>query len=269
MMLEDRGFTGQDRERRSRRASSAEAALKRVVDEYVERFAAMSDDYLRERAVDVKDVGLRLLRNLLGVEERRAHARRATSCWWPRSSRCRTSSLIEHEHLNGIVLATGGVTSHASILAKSFEIPTVVGARRAPGRGGARGRRLIVDGNSGVVYVNPPLDVVREYDRLDREYRAFNRELEPLRELPAETTDGRRVILYANIGLLGDLHLRAPPRRRRHRSLPHRVPVPHLSRLSGRGGAGAALRAGRARHGGQAGHHPHARPRRRQVSRAT
>src|SRR5262249_48023352 len=67
------------------------------------------------------------------------------------------------------------------------------------------GDELLVDGNSGVVFVNPPPDVVREYDRLDREYRAFNRELGPLRGLPAETTDGRRVNLYANIGLIGDL----------------------------------------------------------------
>ena len=100
---------------------------------------------------------------------------------------------------------TGGVTSHASILAKSFEIPTVVGAKAGTGEEVHEGDQVLVDGNSGVVFINPPPDVVREYDRLDREYRAFNRELEPLRGLPAETTDGRRVNLYANIGLIGDL----------------------------------------------------------------
>ncbi len=67
------------------------------------------------------------------------------------------------------------------------------------------GDDLIVDGNSGVVYVNPRATCAREYERLDREYRAFNRELEALRDLPAETTDGHRVTLYANIGLIGDL----------------------------------------------------------------
>jgi phosphoenolpyruvate-protein phosphotransferase len=65
---------------------------------------------------------------------------------------------------------------------------------------------VIVDGNSGVVYINPGPDVTREYQRLDREYRAFNRELEAIRDLPAETTDGHRVNLYANIGLIGDIH---------------------------------------------------------------
>jgi phosphoenolpyruvate-protein phosphotransferase len=112
--------------------------------------------------------------------------------------------LIDHRRLRGIVLATGGVTSHATILAKSFEIPTVVGAEGAP-EVVSEGDDLLVDGNAGAVFVNPPSDVLREYERLDREYRAFNRELDTLRDLPAETTDGHRVRLFANIGLVADL----------------------------------------------------------------
>jgi phosphoenolpyruvate-protein phosphotransferase len=106
--------------------------------------------------------------------------------------------------LKGIVLATGGVTSHASILAKSFEIPTVVGVGHITDVL-HEGDEMIVDGNSGVVYVNPGVDVSREYQRLAKGYRAFNLQLEAIRDLPAETTDGHRVNLYANIGLIGDL----------------------------------------------------------------
>src|SRR5438034_1010662 len=65
----------------------------------------------------------------------------------------------------------------------------------------------VVEGNSGVVYVNPPVDVAREYERLEREYSAFNQQLETLKHLPAETSDGRRLSLYANIGLIADLLL--------------------------------------------------------------
>jgi phosphotransferase system enzyme I (PtsP) len=203
MMLEDRGFTGKI-ESHIKSGVTAEAGLKRVVDEYLDRFAEMRDDYLSERAADVKDVGLRLLRNLLGVEEPDRTLER-DSVLVAEEITLSDLGLMDHEHLNAIVLMTGGVTSHASILAKSFEIPTVVGARSAAGEEVHEGDEVLVDGNSGVVFVNPPPDVVREYDRLDREYRAFNRELEPLRGLPAETTDGRRVNLYANIGLIGDL----------------------------------------------------------------
>ena len=203
MMLEDRGFTGKA-ETHIKAGLVAEAALKRVVDEYVARFAEIHDEYLSERAADVKDVGLRLLRNLLGVEEPERTLER-DSVLVAEDITLSDLGLIDHEHLNGIVLMTGGVTSHASILAKSFEIPTVVGAQPTAAEEVHEGDQVLVDGNSGVVFVNPPSDVVREYDRLDREYRAFNRELEPLRGLPAETTDGRRVNLYANIGLIGDL----------------------------------------------------------------
>ena len=202
MMLHDRGFVGKI-EAAIEQGVAAEAALKRVVEEYVGQFVRMSDGYLRDRAIDVKDVGLRILRNLLGVDEPERPLKK-DSVLVADELTLSDLALIEHRHLRAIVLATGGVTSHASILAKSFEIPTVVGVEHVS-EVVHEGDDLIVDGNSGVVYVNPPVDVAREYERLEREYRAFNRELETLKNLPAETTDGRRVSLYANIGLVADL----------------------------------------------------------------
>ncbi|HXJ36550.1 MAG TPA: phosphoenolpyruvate--protein phosphotransferase [Candidatus Eisenbacteria bacterium] len=204
MMLEDRGFLDKV-EGHIEDGLGAESALKRVVDEYVETFSAMSDAYLRERATDVKDVGLRLLRNLLGIDEAERALERDTVLIADELS-VSDLSLIDHAHLKGIVMATGGVTSHATILAKSFEIPTVVGAEQARDLV-HEGDAVIVDGNSGAVFVNPTPEVAREYERLDRGYRAFNRELDAMRSLPAETGDGRRVNLYANIGLIADLPL--------------------------------------------------------------
>jgi phosphotransferase system enzyme I (PtsP) len=202
LMLEDRAFAAKV-EGHIRGGLSAEAALKRVVEDYLATFENMAEGYLRERAADVKEVGLRVLRNLLGVDEpERAFDR--DSVLVAEDITLSDLALIEHEHLRGIVLATGGVTSHASILAKSFEIPTVVGVEHLV-EVVHEGDDLLVDGNSGVVYVNPGADVAREYERLERQYRAFNRELDALRTLPAETPDGRRVALYANIGLISDL----------------------------------------------------------------
>jgi len=204
LMLEDSGFA-RKLEAAIHDGLSAEAALKRVVEEYVEQFVRMSDGYLRDRAVDVKDVGLRILRNLLGVAEPERPLAK-DSVLVADELTLSDLALIEHEHLCGIVLATGGVTSHASILAKSFEIPTVVGCEHLI-ETVQEGDDLIVDGNSGVVYVNPPVDVAREYERLERDYSAFNQKLETLKQLPAETSDGRRLSLYANIGLIADLLL--------------------------------------------------------------
>jgi phosphotransferase system, enzyme I, PtsP len=202
MMLEDAGFSAKV-EGAIDDGLAAEAALKRVVEDYLEQFARMADGYLRDRAVDMKDVGLRILRNLLGIEEPERPLAK-DSVLVADELTLSDLMLIEHDHLLGIVLATGGVTSHASILAKSFEIPTVVGVEHLT-ETVHEGDDLIVDGNSGVIYVNPPADVAREYERLERDYSAFNRELETLKNLAAETTDGRRVSLYANIGLIVDI----------------------------------------------------------------
>ncbi len=203
MMLEDVTFVGK-LEARIRDGSAAESALKHVVAEYVDAFLAMTDGYLRERAADVRDIGQHLLRNLLGYEERDAGFERDVVLV-AHELTLADLSLMEHDRLKGIVLATGGVTSHASILAKSFEIPTVVGVGHVA-EVLHEGDNVVVDGNSGVVYVNPSVDVMREYHRLAKQYRAFNLELESIRETPAVTTDGHRVNLYANVGLFGDLH---------------------------------------------------------------
>ncbi len=203
MMLEDATFIGKI-EGRIRDGAAAETALKHVVAEYVEAFLTMTDGYLRERAADVRDIGQHLLRNLLGSDEREARFDRDVVLV-AHELALTDLSMMEHDRLKGIVLASGGVTSHASILAKSFEIPTVVGVGHVA-EVLHEGDNVIVDGNSGVVYVNPSVDVTREYTRLDKEYRAFNLELEEIRDAPAVTTDGHQLNLYANVGLLGDLH---------------------------------------------------------------
>jgi phosphotransferase system enzyme I (PtsP) len=202
LMLEDEIF--QTRlEALIQEGRSAEAALEQTVDEFVRQFGELENEYFKDRASDIKDIGQRLLRHLLGVGE--AHHRLDKGVVLVASEIVLSDlAIVEQEDLQGIVLASGGVTSHASILAKSLEIPTVVGAEQAEEMI-REGDHLIVDGNAGAVFVNPPPEVVREYDRLKREYAAFNRDLETLRELPAETTDGQVVTLSANIGLLADL----------------------------------------------------------------
>lgn len=182
----------------------AEIALEQVVSAMVEEFSGLSDAYMRERAMDVKDIGQRVLRNLLGVAERDRSFASAVVLVAPELVLA-DILLIDREQLKGIVMTRGGATSHASILARSLEIPTVVGVERLEEI--REGDHLIVDGNAGTVYVNPSAHVLREYARLQDDYRAFSRELDSLRLLPAETRDGDRIELAANIGLLGDMEL--------------------------------------------------------------
>ncbi len=200
LMLEDPGLVKKV-EALIGRGAAAETALKKVLEEYIETLSRAGDTHLQDRTTDLRDIGQRVLRHLLGLEERERPQGESfvlVADEVTLSDLC----LVDHTRLKGVVLASGGATSHAAILAKSFEIPTVVGVSHTELI--EQADTLIVDGNSGVVYLNPGSDVAREYGRLDREYRAFTRDLEDLHELPAETRDGVRLSLAANVGLLSD-----------------------------------------------------------------
>ena len=203
MILEDPAIIEQIEGKIRKEGCVAEYAASSVFEQHLNSFTQIEDEYLKEKAADVKDVAQRLLENLSGINEDKLNLPKEAILVAEDISPA-DLTLLEGDHFRGIVLASGGVTSHASILAKSFEIPSVVGV---DGLMDAirQGDSLIIDGNSGVVYINPSQEVIREYDRLEREYRAFNRELDEIRDLPAETQDGHRVALYANVGLLSDI----------------------------------------------------------------
>jgi len=181
----------------------AEYAVKVVFELYLESIAHIEDNYLRERSTDVKDAAQRLLENLSGMPGQQYDVPDDAVLVAEDLSPA-DLSMLEGDKFRGIALATGGVTSHASILAKSFEIPTVVAVQELM-ESVHQGDMLIIDGNAGSIHVNPNGEVIREYDRLERDYAELNRELGALKNLPAETTDGHRVSLYANIGLLSDV----------------------------------------------------------------
>jgi phosphotransferase system, enzyme I, PtsP len=182
---------------------TAEYAVRIVFERYLEHVAKIDDNYLRERTIDIKDAAQRLLENLTGVSGGELVLPEDAVLVAEDLSPA-DLSMLEGDRFKGIVLSTGGVTSHASILAKSFEIPSVVGIEDLM-QHVRQGDQLIVDGNSGGIYVNPGHEIIREYDRLERDYAELNRELEELKDLPAETIDGHRVALYANVGLLSDV----------------------------------------------------------------
>ena len=164
MVLEDGSFTRRLREEITS-GLAAESALKIVVTEYVRRFQSIEDRYLRERAVDVRDAGQRVLRHLLGVE-RSAPDLGEDAVLVAKELTLSDLASVDHTRLRGIVTASGGETSHAAILAKSLEIPTVVGADGLLDVV-SDGDDVIVDGNSGVVYVRPNAETLAEYRRLD------------------------------------------------------------------------------------------------------
>jgi phosphotransferase system enzyme I (PtsP) len=205
MSLQDRSFKNKIIAH-IKEGSCAEYALKKAVLKYVEFFSGMEDSYLRERGSDIEDIGKRVLRKLLGHEgqETRQFERKTVVI----ASDISPIDLIglRQDNLKGIVLSRGGKTSHAVILAKSFEIPMVIGVRDMLDTV-KENDFLIVDGTSGLVFSKPPQVIIDEYARLKAEKANKFQRLDVLRDLEAKTKDGYEIKLGANIGLLSDLEL--------------------------------------------------------------
>jgi phosphoenolpyruvate-protein phosphotransferase len=204
MILEDDAFVGRVRET-IRNGYTAESALFRVIEELTTAMLAKVDDnYLRERAADFRDVGHRVLRHLRQEDKKGAFTKPTIIV--AEELTLSQLTLVSHEKLAGIALQSGGATSHAAILARAFEIPTVVGVEHLM-ESVVEGDQLVLDGNAGVVYVNPGSEIERDYVSLSKRYEAFKKELIEEGDAPTATRDGHRVMMLANIALLPDIHL--------------------------------------------------------------
>ena len=203
MILQDDEFVGRIRDIVAS-GYAAESALFRVIDELSAKLLAVADGYLRERATDFRDVGHRLLRHMRQDERRNQFGK--STILVAEELTLSQLTLVSHENLVGIALESGGTTSHAALLARAFEIPTVVGVDHLM-ESVAEGDNLVLDGNSGIVYVNPAPEVEREYQVLHKRYDAFRRDLMADGDEPAATRDGNRVQLLANIALYHDIPL--------------------------------------------------------------
>src|SRR6185369_10919410 len=115
-------------------------------------------------------------------------------------------AIMDHSKVIGIATEKGNQNAHAAIMARALGIPTVFGVEGLLKQVGVRSE-VIVDGTSGCVYLNPDQTVKLEYQRLQSEFDLKQRAWEGIRELPAVTTDGCRIALLANIGLLSDLRV--------------------------------------------------------------
>jgi len=204
MILEDRGFSTKVNDL-IKRKFGATRAVHDVVLNYVQAFAAMEDPYLRERSADMEDIGRRIIDALEGNDSSTMKIREkrviVAEDIFPSDL-----AMLDHDKILGIVTEKGNVYSHAAIMAKSLGIPAIVGIAGLMNAANVKDQ-IIVDGTSGYVFINPDNAVIKEYERLERGYAGRLKELEGLRDLPALTTDGVKIALNANIGLLSDVRV--------------------------------------------------------------
>ncbi|MEJ2380835.1 MAG: phosphoenolpyruvate--protein phosphotransferase [Gammaproteobacteria bacterium] len=188
---------------RIRAGNWAQGSLCEVVREHARKFADMDDDYLRERAEDIREIGRRILLHLQRRDVGTRQYPRRTILVGEELAATQLAE-VPPKRLAAVVSARGSSSSHVAILARAMGIPAVMGAEDMV-VGKVDGRELIVDGYQGRVYVQPSPPVRREYVRLMREESRLSEELQELKDLPAETPDGVRVPLYVNTGLVADV----------------------------------------------------------------
>jgi phosphotransferase system enzyme I (PtsI) len=204
LVLDDEMLTEKARDMIREDRVSAEYAFKTTLDEMLVVFEAMEDPYFRERTVDLRGVGNRVVMNLLGLAYRLFEDVSDNSILVAHDLPPSDAAALPREKVGAIVTEVGSRTSHTAIMARSMEVPAVVGAEGVVGYVRA-GDSLVVDGINGRVVVNPTDEVAASYEELGRELLAEEKRRARLAELPATTLDGYRIELSANIELLAEL----------------------------------------------------------------
>ena len=200
LVLEDRMLIEEVISRVKREKCNVDFIFQEVLKKYVNVFSRMEDEYLRERIADINDVGKRVLRILSGKKKRALSDFEEKVIVVAHDLSPSDTAAMHRKNILGFITDIGGKTSHTAIMAKSFEIPAVVGVEVATSKITA-GDTIIIDGGAGIIVINPDAKTIANYKEAEDEILAKAKAFFSLKELVAETRDGRRVELVANIEL--------------------------------------------------------------------
>jgi phosphotransferase system enzyme I (PtsI) len=204
LLLEDKNLIDTTVETIKQSWINSEWALKINLDRLRKIFNSIDDDYLRSRKTDLDYIEQRILRNLTGRgTESLAQIKEEVIVVAHDLSPADTAQMAK-DKITAFVTDMGGKTSHTAIMARSLEIPAVVGSETGTHYINT-GDTLIVDGITGVVVVNPSPEIIQDYMDRNRTRQKIERDLFQYRDLPAETLDGFRVHLLANIELVEEI----------------------------------------------------------------
>jgi phosphoenolpyruvate-protein phosphotransferase (PTS system enzyme I) len=198
MLLDDPEFAGSIEGKIENDSVNAEKALSDVVEMYIATFAAMEDEYLRERGADVKDVGKRILANLTGNISGMSELEENTVIVAHDLTPSDTAQLDKNKVI-AFLTDIGGRTSHSAIMSRTLEIPAVVGMKDITSSV-KNGDTIIVDGIEGVAIINPDEKTIKEYEAKREAYEKEKAELKKLINVETKTKDGKRILVAGNIG---------------------------------------------------------------------
>ncbi len=204
MLLEDEEFEQEIIALIKKDHHTADAAAYSVIENQAKALEELDDEYLKERAADMRDIGKRLLRNILGMPIIDLGDIQEESILVATDLTPSETAQLNLDKVLGFITDLGGRTSHTSIMARSLELPAIVGTSDATQQV-KNGDYLILDGVNNKIYQNPTPDVIEQLKALQAQYLAEKDALAKLKDLPAITLDGHQVEVCANIGTVRDV----------------------------------------------------------------
>ena len=204
LILDDPEFMGTVKTDIESKVINAEYAFKETSDMFISMFEAMDNEYMKERAADIRDVSKRILAHLLGVDLPNPSLIDEEVIVIAEDLTPSDTAQLNKKYVKGFATNIGGRTSHSAIMARSLEIPAVVGTSSIT-EDVKNGDTLILDGLDGVVLVNPDEATTAEYKEKHAKFEAQKAEWAKLVTEKSVTKDGHEVILAANIGTPADL----------------------------------------------------------------
>lgn len=204
MLLEDEELEQEIIDLIKKDHATADAAAHTVIEGQAVALEELDDEYLKERAADVRDIGKRLLQNILGLHIVDLSAIAEESILVAKDLTPSETAQLNLKKVLGFITDIGGRTSHTSIMARSLELPAIVGTGNVTTTV-KNGDFLIIDGVNNKIYVNPSEQELEELKAIQTQYLSEKHELAKLKDLPAITLDGHQVEVCANIGTVRDV----------------------------------------------------------------
>ena len=198
-LLDDPEFTGAMAMEIEANSINAMKAVDNVTNMFVSIFESMEDAYMRERAADIKDVSKRIIANLAGKSADAFAITEANTVVVAHDLTPSDTAQLDRSKVVGFITNIGGRTSHAAIMARTLEIPAVLGLGDITSAV-KTGDKIIVDGITGDIIINPSEDVIAEYEAKKEKFRAEQEELKKLIDVKTTTKSGKRVEVCGNIG---------------------------------------------------------------------
>lgn len=200
LVVEDRTLIEEVVRKLTSEHRNVESIFQSVANRYAQTLSDIDDPYLRERALDIHDVTRRVLRNLMGKSHRGLPAPEYPHILVAHNLTPSDTAQMNRSLVLGFATDAGSRTSHTAIMARSLDIPAVVGLHNVS-QELSTGDQILLDGYNGVLYLNPSQQTLWEYGQIELRKGRVDAKLSELKETAASTTDGRRVVLAANIEL--------------------------------------------------------------------